>query len=406
MAFNGSGVFQRLYNWVNDAAASIKIRADRMDAEMDGFATGLSTCITKDGQTTITANLPMSTYRHTGVGAASSRTDYARFDQLQDGKTNWVAAGGTSDAITAAYSIPLTTLVDGQLCFVRAGAANTTTTPTFSPNGITARTIVKQGGSALAAGDIAGAGHELVLRYNLANTRWELLNPKSESILGLNNTFTGDNVFQGVVDVTNVNAETTSGIDLRTSGGTSCLHLGSGGSANLTLGGNMSGGGTHKLVSMADPSSAQDYTTKAYVDGLTYLKATSVTQSTGQSLANGWNVLAFDTEDYDDSGWHNNATNNSRITVDSDGRYNISGAYSTADSNNGIMGIAIAVNGTRKWSFRVSSGASVTDGKALSIAQFGVPLSSGDYVEIHAQHSSAPDTTIITETRFCVQKVR
>lgn len=146
--------------------------------------------------------------------------------------------------------------------------------------------------------------------------------------------------------------------------------------------------------------------TKAYVDGLTYLKATSVTQSTGQTLSNGWNVLAFDTEDYDDSGWHDNATNNSRITVDSDGRYNISGAYSTADTNNGIMGIAIAVNGTRKWSFRVNSAGTVTDGKALSIAQFGIPLSSGDYVEIHAQHSSAPDNTNIAETRFCVQKVR
>lgn len=182
MAFNGSGVFQRLYNWVNDAAASIKIRADRMDAEMDGFAQGLSTCITKDGQTTITANLPMSTYRHTGVGAATSRTDYARFDQVQDGKTNWVDAGGTADAITAAYSIPLTTLVDGQLCHVRAGAANATTTPTFSPNGITARTIVKEGGSALVAGDIAGAGHELILRYDLSNTRWELLNPKPATI--------------------------------------------------------------------------------------------------------------------------------------------------------------------------------------------------------------------------------
>lgn len=182
MAFNGSGVFQRLYNWVNDAAASIKIRADRMDAEMDGFAQGLSTCITKDGQTTITANLPMSTYRHTGVGAATSRTDYARFDQVQDGKTNWVDAGGTADAITAAYSIPLTTLVDGQLCHVRAGAANATTTPTFSPNGITARTIVKEGGSALVAGDIAGDGHELVLRYDLSNTRWELLNPAQPTV--------------------------------------------------------------------------------------------------------------------------------------------------------------------------------------------------------------------------------
>lgn len=182
MAFNGSGVFTRLYNWVNDAAANIKIRADRMDNEMNGFATGLSTCITKDGQTTITANLPMAGFRHTGVGDASTRTQYASFGQVQDGKTNWVDGGGTSDAITAAYSIPLTALVDGQLCYVRATAANTTTTPTFSPSSLTARTIVKQGGSALSAGDISGDGHELILRYDLSNTRWELLNPKVTTI--------------------------------------------------------------------------------------------------------------------------------------------------------------------------------------------------------------------------------
>lgn len=178
MSFNGSGTFLRLYSWVNDAAANIKIRADRMDNEMNGMAVGLSTCLTKDGQTTVTANLPMATFRHTGVGNAAARTDYASFAQVQDGKSAWVAAGGTADAITAAYTIPVTALVDGQLCFVRAGAANATTTPTFSPSALTARTIVKNGGSALGTGDIAGAGHELIFRYDLANTRWELLNPK------------------------------------------------------------------------------------------------------------------------------------------------------------------------------------------------------------------------------------
>lgn len=181
MAFDGNGVFVRLYSWVNDAAANIKIRADRMDNEMNGFATGLSTCITKDGQTNVTANLPMAGFRHTGVGDAVARSNYASFGQVQDGKTAWADAGGTADAITASYSIPITTLVDGQLCYVRASAANATTTPTFSPSALTARTIVKNGGQALVAGDIAGDGHELILRYDLANTRWELLNPFSLS---------------------------------------------------------------------------------------------------------------------------------------------------------------------------------------------------------------------------------
>jgi len=179
MAFNGAGVFVRLYSWAADAAAAIKIRADRMDNEFNGIATGLSTCLTKDGQTTPTANLPMGGYKHQNVANGASRTEYPSLGQVQDGNINWVDGGGTADAITASYTIPITVLVDGQICWVRATAANATTTPTFSPSGLTARTIVKNGGEALAAGEISADGHQLILRYDLANTRWELLNPKN-----------------------------------------------------------------------------------------------------------------------------------------------------------------------------------------------------------------------------------
>lgn len=178
MAFNGSGTFNRLHDWTAERDAGNNIDSTKMDQEDDGFAAGLSSCITKDGQTTITADLPMATNKHTGVGAGTARTHYARLDQAQDGLLAWAVAGGSANAITATYS-PAISLSDGQLCFVRAGAANTTATPTFSPNGLTARTIVKEGGNALIAGDIAGAGHELVLRYLAASTRWELLNPST-----------------------------------------------------------------------------------------------------------------------------------------------------------------------------------------------------------------------------------
>lgn len=234
MPFNGSGVFNRIYNWTNDAAANIKIRADRMDAEDNGFATGLSTCITKDGQTTITANLPMANFKHTVVGDATLRNQYFAAGQAVDGVISWAVAGGTADAITASYTIPINTLVDGQLCYVRAGAANATTTPTFSPDGITARTITKNGGQALVAGDIYGAGHELVLRYRLSATRWELMNPVG-SILSSNNTFSGTNIFTGNVEVTDILADTSGGGTLKSSGGNTCASWGSGGTANFTL---------------------------------------------------------------------------------------------------------------------------------------------------------------------------
>lgn len=199
MPFNGSGVFVRLRNWVNDAAANIRIRADYHDSEDDNFASGLSQCITKDGQTTITANLPMANYRHTGVGAAAAATDYARYDQVQIGTSVWADAGGTADAITATYSPATTTPADGQLYFVRASAANATTTPTFSPDGSTARTIVKNGNQALEVANIAGDGHELILRYRLSDTKYELLNPAATITKSGNNTFTGTNAFNAAV---------------------------------------------------------------------------------------------------------------------------------------------------------------------------------------------------------------
>lgn len=67
MPFNGAGVFQRVRNWVADAAAGIKIRADLHDSEDDNFAAGISNCIARDGQSTITQNIPWNSKRITGL---------------------------------------------------------------------------------------------------------------------------------------------------------------------------------------------------------------------------------------------------------------------------------------------------------------------------------------------------
>lgn len=77
MPFNGSGVFQRLRNWVADATASVPIDAEYHDSEDDGFATGLSTCITKDGQTLITQNIPFNNKRITGLADPINPQDAA-----------------------------------------------------------------------------------------------------------------------------------------------------------------------------------------------------------------------------------------------------------------------------------------------------------------------------------------
>lgn len=139
-------------------------------------STAMSNAVTRDGQSPWTANLPAGNFKITGLGSGSARTDSANIGNLQDSTVQWVVAGGTVDAITATYTPAITALVDGQLCSFRAIGANTTNTPTFAPNGLTARNITKMGGSPLLPGDIPASLAECLLRYNLANTRWELLN--------------------------------------------------------------------------------------------------------------------------------------------------------------------------------------------------------------------------------------
>lgn len=90
---------------------------------------------------------------------------------------NWAIATGTADAILAAYTPAILSPIDGLLLGVRASAANATTTPTFTPDDLTPHVIVKRGATALVAGDIPGAGAELLLRFNLATGKWVLLNP-------------------------------------------------------------------------------------------------------------------------------------------------------------------------------------------------------------------------------------
>ena len=82
MPYNGSGTFSRVYNWVTDAANSVNITASRMDTEDTGFASGLTNCITRDGQSPALANIPMGAFKITGLGNGVAATDAAAFGQL------------------------------------------------------------------------------------------------------------------------------------------------------------------------------------------------------------------------------------------------------------------------------------------------------------------------------------
>lgn len=161
-AFNGSGTFVRSYNWTTDAGNGIKIRADRMDTEDDGFAAGLSDCVTRDGQSPPTANLPMATFRHTGVGNAVARTDYAAAGQIQDGGLVFAVAAGTG-AYTATLAPAVLALVDGSEYRIRFTSANTVAA-SLALNGLSAVNLCDRNGAQILA-SIIPAGAEMTFRY-------------------------------------------------------------------------------------------------------------------------------------------------------------------------------------------------------------------------------------------------
>lgn len=130
------------------------------------------------GQTQITAP-NISTY----AGAPLIPAGGLIVGGLQQNACISSVAGGTADALTGSFFPGITALPAsgaGLLTlYVRPTAANATTTPTFTPNSgvIAAKQIVKGAGSALAAGDIAGAGHWIELQYDPTLDKWVLLNP-------------------------------------------------------------------------------------------------------------------------------------------------------------------------------------------------------------------------------------
>jgi hypothetical protein len=174
MAFNGSGTFTRLYSWVTDAGNSLKIRSDRMDADSNDIASGLSNCITKDGQQTITANIPFNNKKITGLGAGTAGTDAAQLSQVQAQTTGYSAAAGTN-TITFTMTPTLTALTDGMVIRFKAAATNTGAV-TVNPDSLGALSVTLSDGTALAGGEIFSGG-EYQIQYKASSTVWHLLDP-------------------------------------------------------------------------------------------------------------------------------------------------------------------------------------------------------------------------------------
>lgn len=174
MAWNGSGTFSRLYNWVTDRDAGVKIQATRMDGEDDGFAAGINACLAKNGENAATANLNLGGFRYTNAGTPTALTDLstALYAKSAGASTSLVTSGGTANAQTVTNSLSYTALTAGIVQWFIPGNANTGSC-TLAVDGLTAKNIFAYG-AALLGGELQTNVPALV-KYD--GTQWNLLNP-------------------------------------------------------------------------------------------------------------------------------------------------------------------------------------------------------------------------------------
>jgi len=162
VSYNGSGTFV-INSTGQPVVTGTVISSTAFNALTADLATGLSTALTKDGQTTPTANLPMGTFKFTGLGVGSVATDSANISQVQSSFGSFLTVSGT-DTITASVSPSLTAYSAGQMfAFV---AANTNTgAVTINISSLGAKSITKTGNTALTAGDLT-ANYLFVIVYD------------------------------------------------------------------------------------------------------------------------------------------------------------------------------------------------------------------------------------------------
>ena len=193
MPRNGSGTFNRIYDWTTDQANGINCEADRMDEEFDGMATALSNSIAKDGQTTITANIPFNSKKITGLANGSARTDSIALGQVQDNSYGTLGTlGGSADTYTASPSPTITAYATGMEFNLKVNADNTGAS-TLNVSAVGAKNIKKYDGAGskvdLEAGDLQQDQYYKVI-YD--GTDFILLNPEIIDNLKSNNLTVND----------------------------------------------------------------------------------------------------------------------------------------------------------------------------------------------------------------------
>lgn len=187
MSYQGNGTFL-ISTAGQPVVTGTTISSTAFNALTADLATGLSTALTKDGQTTPTANIPLGGYKITGLANATLSTDamaYGQFTQFGvPGYTTTATAAGTTTltvsstqqqfftgSTTQTVVLPVTsTLVLGQTFRIVNMSSGVVTVNSSGGNAVVAMvalsevtvTCILTSGTSAASWDIQYTGHSAV----------------------------------------------------------------------------------------------------------------------------------------------------------------------------------------------------------------------------------------------------
>jgi hypothetical protein len=169
MSRDGSGNYSLVSG--NPVTTNTVISSTWANSTLSDIAAALTQSLSKDGQTTPTANLTMGNFRLISLAAGTNRTDAVNVGQVQDNTPAVLSSiGGTGDAITGATSPAIVSYATDSKFVYTPTTTNTLSNPTIAIDGLAAKTITQSNGLGLWSGAlVVGTPYELL--YDGTNFR-------------------------------------------------------------------------------------------------------------------------------------------------------------------------------------------------------------------------------------------
>lgn len=134
---------------------------------LSDIATGLSTCLLKDGTQTVTANIPMSSFKFTGLAAGSAAGDSVRYEQLfNSGTLALIGSVSVTGSLAMLGSLFVGTTVSASGAFNWNMAATVTATATVAIGAMTGNYAVVTGTATVSSFDSLRAGGIRVIEWS------------------------------------------------------------------------------------------------------------------------------------------------------------------------------------------------------------------------------------------------